>query len=193
MEIEDNVINCSQCGREIPKKAEKCEYCGSWFEKPLNGVGEDFKFSLKCKSCGTIVEEENAYFCPECGRKIRRKNIITRKLEAFDVEHERNAWPKRLSISLIIWGVINLLVASPLFGGVLIFFSVLIYASRSNIAIYAFAIIWLFFAFIQLVTGITFMDNPYMNSLIFILFSLVNFTFAGYTIYETRVLNEGFN
>lgn len=189
MEMEkEKITTCSQCGKAILKDTEKCEHCGSWFsgnDNPSN--------SFKCKSCGRLIEEENAYFCPECGRKIRRKNIITRKLEAFDVEHERNAWPKRLSISLVIWGVVNLLVASTLFGGVLIFFSVLIYTSRSTIAIYAFAIIWLFFAFIQLVTGITFMDNPYMNSLIFILFSLVNFTFAGYTIYETRMLNEGVN
>lgn len=186
-----STIFCPECGKKIPKFAKSCKHCGSLIEKSLKTSANDtHNFKLECPSCRTIVKEENAYFCPECGLKIQKKNLITGKLMAFNVMEEKKEWPKKLTISLVIWGIINLAVASPIFGGVLILFSVLIYASRSTKAIYSFAIIWLILAFIQLVLGVTFINYYYFNSLILILFSIVNFSFAGYTIYETRVLNE---
>ena len=189
-----NTIHCPECGKKIPIFAKRCIHCGSWLEKTLKNIEDNSsEFKLKCPSCGTIVKEEYASFCPECGLKIQKKNIITGKLMPFNFLTERKAWPKRLAISLVIWGVINLALTSPLWGGLLIFFAVLIYASRSNKAIYAFAMIWLILAFAQLVMGVTFIDYYYTKSLILILFSMVNFSFAGYTIYETRILNESPN
>lgn len=186
---ERNTIYCPECGRKVPIFAKRCKNCGSWLEKILNPSTD----LLKCPSCGTIVKEEYASFCPECGLKIQKKNLITGKLKPFNFLTERKEWPKRLAITLAIWGVINLVLTSPIFGGLLIFFAVLIYASRSTEAIYAFAIAWLFLAFIQLVIGATFINYRYYNSLNLILFSIVNFSFAGYTIYETRILNESKN
>jgi len=67
----------------------------------------------------------------------------------------------------------------------------LIYTSRNSIASYAFGVIWLFLAFIQLVTGTVYIrDASFSDSLLFILLSVVNFIFAGYSIYKTRILND---
>lgn len=191
---EKNTIYCPECGKKIPIFAKRCIHCGSGIEKTVQNIKNDsLQFKLKCPSCGTIVNKDYASFCPECGLKIQKKNIITGKLMPFNFLREKREWPKRLAITLVIWGVINLTLTSPLWGGILIFFAVLIYASRSNKAIYAFAIIWLILAFSQLVLGVTYIDYYYTNSLILILFSIVNFSFSGYTIYETRVLNENTN
>lgn len=111
---------------------------------------------MQCENCGNLIQEENAKFCPECGMKIQAKTGISGKLRNFNAGPEREAWPQRLAITLFFWGIVNLILTSPWGGGVLIFFAVLILASRSSLAIYAFGVIWLLIAFFQLMYGVTF-------------------------------------
>ncbi len=69
-------------------------------------------------------------------------------------------WPKRLALYLGIWGVVNLFF-TWIFGGILIFFAVLIYASKSYKAIYAFGIVYLLLALIQFFLGVYYINSSY--------------------------------
>ena len=150
---------------------------------------------MECENCGELIHEEYE-FCPECGMKIPERTGISGKLRNLTAGPEKEAWPKSLAITLFFWGIINLIFTLPLWGGILIFFAVLIYASRNSMVIYAFGCIWLVFAFIQLITGVTY--NHYIGSsslnssgCMLIIISIINFFFAGYSIYKNRAVNEG--
>ncbi len=139
--------------------------------------------SVFCTECGT-ENTANSKYCSECGTLIKYNNYSTKE--------KRNSWTKQIVTYTAIWGVINLLVASPLFGGVLIFFAILIYASKSFKAIYAFGVIWLLLALIQLITGTFYAKNEILASqgYLLIVLSFVNFGFGGWAIYKTRKLEE---
>ncbi|WP_337971922.1 hypothetical protein [Methanobacterium petrolearium] len=81
---------------------------------------------------------------------------------------------------------------SPFEGSILIFFAVSIFASRSSLAIYAFGIIWLLVALFQLINGVTNcqLTSSASTEFFYILISIVNFIFAGYSIYKTRIVDE---
>jgi uncharacterized membrane protein len=71
----------------------------------------------------------------------------------------------------------------------------LIFASRSSLAIYAFGVIWLLVAFFQLIYGVSYYQATYSVStgFFYTLISVVNFIFAGYSIYKTRIVDESEN
>lgn len=75
----------------------------------------------------------------------------------------------------------------------MIFFAILIYASKSFKAIYAFGIIWLLLALLQLITGTFYAKDEILASqgYLLILLSFVNFGFGGWSIYKTRKLEDG--
>jgi hypothetical protein len=74
----------------------------------------------------------------------------------------------------------------------LIFFAILIYASKSFKAIYAFGIIWLLLALLQLIIGAFYAKNVILASqgYFLILLSFVNFGFGGWAIYKTKKLED---
>jgi uncharacterized membrane protein YvbJ len=119
---------------------------------------------MECKKCGSLIQDENANFCPECGTEIPRKTGISEGLRNLNAGPEKEAWPKRIAITLFFWGIINLIFTSPFGGGILIFFAVLIFASRSSLAIYAFGVIWLLVAFFQLIYGVSYYQATYSSS-----------------------------
>ncbi|EKQ53461.1 MAG: hypothetical protein B655_1234 [Methanobacterium sp. Maddingley MBC34] len=128
--------------------------------------------------------------------KILEKTGISGKLKNLNAGPEKEVWPKRLAITLFFWGIINLIFTSPFGGGILILFAVLIYASRNSMAIYAFGVVWLIIALIQLITGVTYAQytgSSRVNSdgYMLIIVSIINFFFAGYSIYKNRIVNEG--
>lgn len=152
---------------------------------------------MKCTNCGNEINPSKQ-FCSNCGKQIRRFNPETKEIENHPLvpgEKSKNEkWPNKIASILAFWGILNLLFASPLFGGVLILFSILIFASQSYKAIYAFGIIWLILALIQLITGALLLNSNYVyetnEGLLYVLFSFINFGFGGYTIYETRKLES---
>lgn len=135
--------------------------------------------------CGEEIKDKNARFCSECGAELTKLNPITGKFEKID-KYNKN-WIKNLSYIIGGWGIINLFL-SP-FGGdggpILIFFAILIYASRSRNAVYAFGVIWMIVAFIQLLYGLY-----YPNLVWYILLAIINFAFAGWVINTARTQPE---
>ena len=59
-------------------------------------------------------------------------------------------WSRRLGIVVAIWGVLSLLFSSAIFGIIFIIFAILIYFTKSVLAIYAVGIILLFLALLQI-------------------------------------------
>lgn len=169
--------HCPECNEIVGRDAEHCPNCGAellW----------NHKNHMTCSICGT-ENPENAKYCQECGYNLNKNNdsdYDEKKLFNF----KKKEWSKTVAVWLGIWGVINLIIASPLFGGLLIFFAVLIYASQSIKAIYGFGVVWLLLALMQLVLGVSYSsESSYL-----IILSVINFAFGGYLIYKTRKLEE---
>lgn len=121
-----------------------------------------------CDNCGFKNDWESKY-CQECGWKFTDNKI---KGPAKDKVIRDTA------LGLGFWGIINLLYA-PLGGVILVFFAILIYASKSIKAILAFGIVWLIVASVQLLLAIE--EDSYL-----IIFAIINLAVAGYIIYKSR-------
>lgn len=146
---------------------------------------------MKCSNCDIEVDSSKK-FCQNCGKPIRRDFSSDPSLK--DLKSKKKKWPNKIALILGIWGFLNLLVASPIFAGVLILFAILIFASQSHKAIYAFGIIWLILALIQLIFGAFLLNSYYIyesnQGVILLILSFINFGFGGYTIYKTRKFEE---
>lgn len=151
-----------------------------------------------CTECGN-ENVNDAKYCSECGQTLiegkTKEDVKSTNLdygEKKNFESKRNDWVKRIVTICVIWGFINLVVASPIFGGALIFFAILIYASKSFKAIYAFGVVWLLLALLQLVLGVYYTGYVFYanQGYLLILLSFINFGFGGWAIYTTRRLEE---
>lgn len=131
-----------------------------------------------CINCGTN-NPDNVDYCEKCGESLPKR---TR-----DKKEEIRIWPQRLGLIIGIWGIINFIVTSTLIGGILLFFAVLIYASRNKLAIYSFGIVWMLIAILQLIIGasITFTDR----GILLLVFGVINLLFGGWVIYNTKTLD----
>ena len=150
---------------------------------------------MECENCGELIHEEYE-FCPECGMKIPERTGISGKLRNLTAGPEKEAWPKSLAITLFFWGIINLIFTLPLWGGILIFFAVLIYVSRNSMVIYSFGAVWLLVALTQLIIGVIYAQYTgssriNSNGYMLIIVSIINFFFAGYSIYKNMRVNDG--
>jgi uncharacterized protein YqhQ len=108
------------------------------------------------------------------------------------VDEKSQKWIKRLSILVAIWGVLNLLFSSTVFGIIFILFAVLIRVSRSFMAIYALGVVLWILALIQLLnaTGlinIGFTEGAAQGTELIII-AIANFAVGGLIIYKTRKL-----
>lgn len=136
--------------------------------------GEDNpKDAIYCKKCGTkLVEPEKIQYGYLKGESVKKVN------------DKEGMWISRLATGLGIWGIINLVLVSVLFGGILLFFAVLIYASKSFKVIYIFGVIWLVLALIQLTIG----AYDFAHNILLLFMAFVNFFIGGYAIYNTKKL-----
>lgn len=115
---------------------------------------------------------------------------------------EKEKWPNRLALYLGAWGILNLFFAW-IFGGILIFFAVFIYASKNYKAIYAFGIVYLLLASLQLFLGAYYINSSYAavisqgNIFIFVVNLLLNslqlFLVAYYiNIFYDTLMSQGY-
>lgn len=162
-----------------------------WNKENHSKLLNNKKNELLCK-CGH-QNENGSIYCAECGIKLNWN----------DRENEQNigsnsgidAWIKTITIYSIILAVFNLLLGAWLGSGILIFFAVLIWTSRSYKAIYALGVVWLILAFFQFVIGSVYQYGlagevySYQGAGLFFL-SLINFGFGGWIIYKTQKFDQ---
>ena len=105
---------------------------------------------------------------------------------------KRQAWIKRLTIIVAIWGILSLLFSSTVFGVIFILFAILIFVSRNFMVIYALGIILWILGIIQLLnaTGITNIGftQGVAQGTDLILVAIVNLAIGLLIIYRTRKL-----
>jgi uncharacterized membrane protein YvbJ len=51
---------------------------------------------MECKKCGSLIQDENANFCPECGTEIPRKTGISEGLRNLNAGLKRKPGQKEL-------------------------------------------------------------------------------------------------
>jgi uncharacterized protein YqhQ len=108
------------------------------------------------------------------------------------VDEKGQKWIKRITILVAIWGVLNLLFSSAVFGVIFILFAVLIRVSRSFMAIYALGVVLWILALIQLlnatrIINIGFTEGAAQGTELIII-AIANFVVGGLIIYKTRKL-----
>jgi len=110
------------------------------------------------------------------------------------VDEKSQKWIKRLSILVLIWGVLNLLFSSMVFGVIFILFAVLIRVSRSFKAIYALGVVLWILAAIQLLNASGFINLGFTEGAAqgteLILVAIANFAVGGLIIYRTKKLSD---
>jgi uncharacterized protein YqhQ len=102
---------------------------------------------------------------------------------------KRETWFKRLTIIVAIWGILSLLFSSTVFGVIFILFAVLIFVSRSSIAIYALGIILWILGIAQLlnasgITNLGFAQGAAQGTEL-ILVAIANLAIGALIIYRT--------
>jgi len=110
------------------------------------------------------------------------------------LNEKRQKWIRRLTILVAIWGILNLLFSSAIFGTIFIIFAVLIYFSRNFIAIYALGVVLWILALLQLL-GATGLINIGLTEgaakgIELILIAIANFAVGAFIIYKTKKLNS---
>lgn len=110
------------------------------------------------------------------------------------VDEKRQKWIKRLTILVAIWGVLNLLFSSTVFGIIFILFAVLIRASKSFMAIYALGVVLWILALIQLLSAIGVFKTVFTEGAAqgteLIIVAIANFAVGALIIYRTRKLKS---
>lgn len=84
------LIKCSECGKEMSDKAEKCPHCG----------GENQV--CFCSECGKKVKKNDSV-CPECGAQIQRTN--SRKIKKIRKNIGFGIAYIILGVVSVIWGL----------------------------------------------------------------------------------------
>lgn len=109
------------------------------------------------------------------------------------VDEKSQKWIKRLTILVVIWGVLNLLFSSMVFGVIFILFAVLIWVSRSFKAIYTLGVVLWILAAIQLLNATGFINLGFTEGAAqgteLILVAIANFAVGGLIIYRTKKLS----
>lgn len=105
-------------------------------------------------------------------------------------DEKRQAWFKRLTIIVAIWGILSLLFSSTVFGVIFIVFAALIFLSRSSMAIYALGVILWILGISQLlnvfgITNIGFAQGMAKGTEL-ILVAILNLAIGLLIIYRTR-------
>jgi hypothetical protein len=78
------------------------------------------------------------------GENVKKDNQTGKPVSEID------RWSRRLGIVVAIWGIVSLLFSSILFGIIFILFAIVIYFTKSVLAIYAVGIVLIILALLQL-------------------------------------------
>jgi uncharacterized protein YqhQ len=108
------------------------------------------------------------------------------------VDEKSLKWIKRLSIIVAIWGILNLLFSSEVFGVIFILFAILIRVSKSFMAIYALGgVLWIL-ALIQLLKATSVINIGFTEGVAqgteLIIIAIANFAVGALIIYRTKKL-----
>lgn len=122
------------------------------------------------------------------------KEDITEDQTVKSIDVQGQKWIKRLSILVALWGILNVLFSSIVFGVIFILFAVLIYGYKSFLAIYAVGIVLWILSLIQLLNAIGvlkvgFTDGPAQGTEL-ILIAVANLAIGAVIIYRTRKLEK---
>lgn len=126
-------------------------------------------------------------------------NIVNEKVKPNDqtlkpVDEKSQKWIKRLTILVLIWGVLNLLFSSMIFGVIFILFAVLIWVYRSFMALYTLGVVLWILAAIQLLNATGFINLGFTEGAAqgteLILVAIANFAVGGLIIYRTKKLSD---
>lgn len=100
---------------------------------------------------------------------------------------ENENWIIKISKILAIWGVINLVITSPVFGIVLLIFAIVIYYAKNLKMMRSIGIFFIFIALFQVIIGL---GNIGLNdvSYVFLVIGCLNFVFAGELIFKSKKL-----
>lgn len=108
------------------------------------------------------------------------------------VDEKSQKWIERLTILVVIWGVLSLLFSSTVFGIIFILFAALIRLSRSFTAIYVLGVVLWILALIQLLDASGFINIGFTEGVAqgteLIIVAIVNFAIGALIIYRTRKL-----
>lgn len=108
------------------------------------------------------------------------------------VDEKSQKWIERLTILVVIWGVLSLLFSSTIFGIIFILFAVLIRLSRSFTAIYTLGVVLWILALIQLLDASGFINIGFTEGVAqgteLIIVAVANFAIGALIIYRTRKL-----
>lgn len=108
--------------------------------------------------------------------------------------NEKSQWIKRLTILVAIWGILNLLFSSTVFGIIFILFAVVIYLTRNSIVIYALGVILWILGLIQLLSAVGIVNTGFTEGMAqgieLILIAIANFAVGALIIYRTRKLEN---
>lgn len=69
------MIKCSECGREVSDKADKCVGCGHAFREEPHDEKDESTGCQKCAECGAVIVDTRSTHCPYCGYPIEKKGI----------------------------------------------------------------------------------------------------------------------
>jgi hypothetical protein len=107
------------------------------------------------------------------------------------LNEQSQRWIQRSSIIVAIWGILSLLFASTIIGIIFILFAVLIYFTKSFMAIYAVGIILWIIGLIELLnfTGLGIKVSAATGTEL-ILVAIINFLIGALFIYRTWKLNK---
>lgn len=99
--------------------------------------------------------------------------------DEYASQQDFNKFIKDTTLSLGIWGIVNLIFATP-YGVLMLIFAFLIFVTRSKTLITVFAIFWLIAALSQILFGL-------MGIIWLILFGIIN---ASYSIYLLKRVKQ---
>jgi hypothetical protein len=115
------------------------------------------------------------------------ENIENETQAVKPVDERQNKWIKRTSIIVAIWGILSLVFSLPEIGVIFILFAIVIYITKSFIAIYTVGIVLWIIGIIELfnITGPLGITVSSAQGPELILVSILNFVIGALFIYTT--------
>lgn len=110
------------------------------------------------------------------------------------VDEKKQKLIRRLTILVAIWGVLNLLFSSFIFGVIFILIAIVIHLSKRFMAIYAVGVVLFILALIQLLAGTGIVNIGFTEGMAqgteLIIIAIANFAIGAFIIYRTRKLEK---